>query len=166
MTRSSVDYPDAGPLLVAATPFFGHLGIDYESVSQTQAVARMPDDPALGNHVGTQHACAIFTVAEAASGGAFVGALADHMAGIRFVARGGEVRYLKPARGELRAVGRLAESPEEILARLEAEGRIDVRGEVEVLDAEGTKVAETSFTYHVRPGAPTAPREPNEIGTQ
>ena len=41
----------------------------------------LPEADNLNNHVGSQHAGALFSAGEAASGGAFVGAFAERMGG-------------------------------------------------------------------------------------
>lgn len=70
------------------------------------ATIRLPDDPRLSNHVGSQHAGGLFTAAEAASGGAFISVFADRMAEIRPLARSAGIEYEKLAKGPIDARGR------------------------------------------------------------
>ena len=51
--------------MLQAIPFNGHLGIEITEVSDGTSVVRLPEAPYLHNHVATQHAGALFTVAEA-----------------------------------------------------------------------------------------------------
>ena len=59
----------------------------------------LPQEDHLHNHVGSQHAGALFSAGEAASGAAFVGAFAEHMGDITPLARNAEISYLKLAKG-------------------------------------------------------------------
>ena len=63
--------------MTQAVPFAGHLGLEITSIAEGEAVVRLPERPELTNHVGSQHAGALFTVAETASGAAFVAAFAE-----------------------------------------------------------------------------------------
>lgn len=45
------------------------LELEYLEMGPGTATVRLPERPELGNHVGAQHAGALFTAAEAASGG-------------------------------------------------------------------------------------------------
>src|ERR1700761_3444157 len=62
--------------MALAVPYIGHMGIEVTELSEGEATALLPDRPELHNHVGSQHAGALFGVAETASGAAFVGAFA------------------------------------------------------------------------------------------
>ena len=69
-----VDFDAIAQGMTQAVPFAGHLGLEITSISEGEAVVRLPERPELTNHVGSQHAGALFTLAETASGAAFVGA--------------------------------------------------------------------------------------------
>jgi hypothetical protein len=103
--------------------------------------------------VGSQHAGALFAAGEAASGAAFVGAFAEHMAGITPLARSAEIAYLKLASGPITARGTLGEDKAALLDRLDAEGRIEFPIAVEMADDEGQKVADMTVHWHVRRNA-------------
>src|ERR1700761_8811407 len=62
--------------MALAVPYIGHMRIEVTELSEGEATALLPDRPELHNHVGSQHAGALFGVAETASGAAFVGAFA------------------------------------------------------------------------------------------
>ena len=78
----SIDYEALAKGMAAAVPFNSHLGLEYVSIGPGEAVVRLPDDEALRNHVGSQHAGGLFSAGEAASGGAFVGTFAERMGDI------------------------------------------------------------------------------------
>lgn len=148
-----MDYAAVAQGLQQAIPFNTHLGLEVVEVGDGVGVVRLPDDERLSNHVGSQHAGGLFAVAEAASGGAFVGAFAEHMAGITPLAKSAEISYLKLARGPITASATLAADKHELLARLESEGRIEFPVTVELSDEQGTRVAEVTVHWHVRRNA-------------
>ena len=99
-------------------------------------MARLPDREQLVNHVGTQHAGGLFSAAEAASGAAFAGVFAERMAEITPLARSARIDYLKLARGPIDATATLSEDGQELLDRLDADGRVEIPVAVSLSDAE------------------------------
>lgn len=148
-----MDYQAVAQGLQSAIPFNTHLGLEVVEVGDGFGVVRLPEDERLLNHVGSQHAGGLFSVAEAASGGAFVGAFAEHMAGITPLAKSAEIAYLKLARGPITATAKLAGDKGELLERLDSDGRIEFPVTVEMKDEGGTKVAEVTVHWHVRKNA-------------
>ncbi len=142
--------------MTEAVPFAGHLGLEITSVGAGEAVVLLPDRAELANHVGSQHAGALFTVAEAASGAAFVGAFAERLGEITPLARGAEISYEKIANGPIEATARLGVPREGALATLDAEGRVVFPCEVELADSEGRRVATATIQWHVRLNQPAA----------
>lgn len=148
-----MDFEAARAGLNQAIPFNGHLGIEITELAPGRGVARLPDDERLRNHVGSQHAGGLFSVAEAASGGAFVGAFAERMGDITPLARSAEISYLKLARGPITATATLDRDVAELFAALDADGRVEFPIRVELADQEGNQVAETTVSWHVRVNA-------------
>src|SRR3990170_4898431 len=109
--------------LSQAIPFNGHVGLELVEVGDGRGVVKLPDSPQLHNHVGSQHAGALFSAGEFASGGAFVGAFVEHMGSITPLARSAQIDYRKIAKGEITATGTLTESKESLLGHLDADGR-------------------------------------------
>ena len=136
--------------MTQAVPFAGYLNLDITEVSAGEATVLLPERPELLNHVGSQHAGALFTAAETASGAAFVGAFAERMGDVTPLARSAEIAYEKIAKGEITAKARLGVPAEEALATLDAEGKVEFPCEIELTDAEGTPVAAASVRWHVR----------------
>ena len=145
-----MDYDALRTALSGAVPFNGYLGLEVVEVGDGTAVVRLPDSDNLKNHVGSQHAGALFSAGEAASGGAFLGAFAEHMGGITALARSASVRYTKIASGAVDARGRLDADKDDLLSRLEADGRIEFSVEVELVDGDGNQVATMTVDWHVR----------------
>ncbi len=140
--------------MTQAVPFAGHLGLEITKVASGEATVVLPDRPELGNHVGSQHAGALFTLAETASGAAFVGAFAEKMGDVTPLAKSAEIAYEKIAKGPITAHGKLGVAREEALATLAAEGRVEFPCEVEMSDAEGNRVATATIHWHVRLNQP------------
>ena len=145
-----MDYEAVRAGMEAAIPYNNHLGLRYTEVAEGRGVVSLPEADNLKNHVGSQHAGALFSAGEAASGGAFVGAFAERMAGITPLARDAQINYLKLARGEITATATLSEPAAALLERLDADGKVEFPVEVELTDGEGVKVAEMTVNWHVR----------------
>jgi uncharacterized protein (TIGR00369 family) len=133
-----------------AVPYIGHMGIEVTAMADGEATALLPDRPELHNHVGSQHAGALFGVAETASGAAFVGGFAARMGDVTPLARSAQISYLKVARGPIEAKAKLGTPAADALAALDADGRVDFSVEVEMTDAEGTTVATATVDWNVR----------------
>src|ERR1700742_4775492 len=118
-------------------PFVGYLDLRIEEIAAGEATVVLPDKPELHNHVGTQHAGALFTVAETASGAAFVGVFAERMGEVRPLARSAEISYEKIAKGESKARATLGVPAEEALGKLDADGVVEFPCEIELSDAAG-----------------------------
>lgn len=141
--------------LTQAVPFAGYLGVEVTNVAAGEATVVLPERPELTNHVGSQHAGALFTVAEAASGAAFVGAFAERMGDVTPLARSAEISYEKIATGPIEAKATLGVPAEEALATLDAEGKVVFPCQIELTDAEGRRVATATVQWHVRLNKPS-----------
>jgi acyl-coenzyme A thioesterase PaaI-like protein len=140
--------------MTQAVPFAGYLGLEVASVAAGKATVVLPDSPELLNHVGSQHAGALFTAAEAASGAAFVGAFAERMGDVTPLARSAEISYEKIAKGPITANAELGVPKDEALATLDADGKVEFPCEVELSDADGNRVATATVHWHVRLNQP------------
>ncbi len=140
--------------MTQVVPFVGYLGLEIETLTAGEAVAVLPEKAELGNHVGSQHAGALFTVAETASGAAFVGAFAERMGEVRPLARSAEISYEKIAKGPIRARATLGVPAAEALATLDEKGVVEFPCEIELTDGEGEVVATATVRWHVRKNAP------------
>jgi acyl-coenzyme A thioesterase PaaI-like protein len=136
--------------MTMAVPFVGHLGLEITSISAGESVVLLPERTELTNHVGSQHAGALFTAAEAASGAAFVGAFAERIADVTPLAASAEIAYEKIANGPIEAHGKLGVAPAEALATLDADGKVEFPCEVVLADQAGTRVATATVHWHVR----------------
>jgi uncharacterized protein (TIGR00369 family) len=145
-----IDFDAIAKGMAMAVPYIGHMGIEVTEMSEGEATAVLPDRPELHNHVGSQHAGALFGVAETASGAAFVGAFAVRMGDVTPLARSAEISYVKVARGQVEAKAKLGVPADEALAALDKDGRVDFSVEVEMTDGEGDVVASATVDWNVR----------------
>src|ERR1700743_2712076 len=145
-----IDFDQVAKGSAVAVPYIAHVGIEVTEMSEGAATAVLPDRPELHNHVGSQHAGALFGVAETASGAAFVGAFAVRMGDVTPLARSAEISYVKVARGRVEAKAELTVPAAEALATLDADGRVDFSVEVELTDGEGDVVATATVDWNVR----------------
>ncbi len=155
--------------LQQAIPFNVHLGLEVVEVGAGTGVVRLPDDARLRNHVGSQHAGALFAAGEAASGAAFVGAFADVIGDVVPLAANARIDYRRIARGPIHATAQLEESAEGLLARLRDEGVVRFGVRVALTDGGGEIVAELMVDWHVEqrrsgaePAAQTGPGAPSD----
>jgi acyl-coenzyme A thioesterase PaaI-like protein len=141
--------------MTQAVPFAGFLGVEVTNLSAGEATALLPERAELKNHVGSQHAGALFTAAETASGAAFVGAFAERMGDVTPLARNAEISYEKIAKGPIEAKATLGVPADEALATLDAEGKVVFPCEIELTDADGQRVATATVQWHVRLNKPS-----------
>src|ERR1700760_3689495 len=125
-----IDFDQVAKGMAVAVPSIAHRGIEVTALSEGEATAVLPDRPELHNHVGSQHAGALFGVAETASGAAFVGGFAARMGDGTPLARPAHIAYVKVARGPIEAKAKLGTPAAEALATLDADGRVDFSVEV------------------------------------
>lgn len=150
----AVDYDAIAQGMTQAVPFAAYLGLEIVSVGPGEATVVLSERQELRNHVGSQHAGALFTAAETASGAAFVGAFAERMGDVTPLAKSAEVSYEKIAKGPIEARGKLAVLAEDALATLDAEGKVVFPCEIELFDASGQRVATATVQWHVRLNQP------------
>jgi len=146
----NVDFDAIAKGLAMAVPFAAHLDLEIAEVSAGEATVVLPQRPELNNHVGSQHAGALFTAAETASGAAFVGAFAVRMGDVVPLAKSAEIDYEKIANGPITATAELGVAAAEALATLDAEGKVEFPCEVELHDQAGNRVATATVHWHVR----------------
>ena len=128
---------------VADIPFNRFLGLRLNGSFLT-----LPADPKYQNHIGAVHASAQFSLAEAASGqwllAKFGDAAADYLAVVRHV----EVKYRRPALGELTAKAEVApEEAERFRDTLERRGRAAIEVHVQVFGADEGITLEAAFEW-------------------
>lgn len=145
-----MDFDALAAGMASAIPYNQHLGLEIAELAHSRAVVRLPDSQTLRNHVGSQHAGALFSAGEAASGGAFVASFAERLGDITPLAESAEITYKKIAKGPIDAVARLDADRDALLEQLDADGRVRFTVEVALQDGDGDVVAEMTVRWYVR----------------
>jgi acyl-coenzyme A thioesterase PaaI-like protein len=145
-----VDYEAIRAGMASAIPFNTHVGLEVVELAPGRGVVRLPDRAELRNHVGSQHAGALFAAGEAASGGALLGSFADRLSDITPLAEGAEIAYRKIARGTITATGTLSADPDALLDELDEEGTVRFTVDVDLANGAGDTVAQMSVRWYVR----------------
>jgi acyl-coenzyme A thioesterase PaaI-like protein len=145
-----MDYETMRAGMARLIPFNTHLGLETVELGPTRGVARLPEDDRLVNHVGSQHAGGLFSVAEWASGLALLGTFAEQLAEVTPLAESAEISYGKIARGPITATGRFGADRDDALAELEREGRVRFPVKVDLTNEAGESVAEVTVRWYVR----------------
>ena len=148
-----MDYEAVRAGLEQAIPFNRHVGLEILEAGPERGVVRLPEADHLKNHVGSQHAAALFAAAEAASGAAFVGAFADLLGDVTPLAKSAEIAYRRVARGPITATASVANA-EALRGELRESGRLEFPVRVALRDGEGNEVAEVTVSWHVRANQP------------
>lgn len=148
--RQSMIYEQIKRQAMENVPFARLAGVQVVEVGRGQGQTRLTQRPELCNHVGTLHAAALFALGETASGLAMAGALAPVILAVRPVASDARIRYLKPARGTITALGRVAGEPDALVRELQQQGKLRFEVTVALADEAGVQVAEMAVEWHAR----------------
>lgn len=135
--------------LGTTVPFASHTGVAVLSVGDGVATAELEQSPVTINHIGSQHAGALFTLAEAASGAAMIGALVDRVLDVRPLVRSARIDYRKVARGTITATATTTVAGSDLRDALDEHGRTDALVEVVLSDADGVEVATVSVDWAI-----------------
>lgn len=136
--------------LNSGVPFARFVGVEVVDLSSQGAAATLADRPETLNHIASQHAGALFTVAEAASGAAMVGALGDLTSQATPLVRSATIRYLKVARGAIQARASLSEPADDVRTRFASQGKADFAVVVALTDADDVEVATFTADWSLR----------------
>ncbi len=135
--------------LSQVVPFQNHVGVTLLEVGDGLASAQLEQRGETENHIQSQHAGAMFTLGEAASGAAMAGALAPVILQVRPVAAKANVAFVKIAKGTLSAHATTSRSGAELLAELESIGKVSFMVQVDIRDAGAETVAQMDIEWHV-----------------
>ncbi|QUJ77730.1 DUF4442 domain-containing protein [Sulfitobacter albidus] len=134
-----------------AVPYATHTGVELIRVADGEAEARMIQRPETENHIKGQHAGAMFTLGEAASGAAVAGALAPVILDMRPVAATAEITYKKFAQGTLTATARTSRPGTELMKEIKDAGKTAFDVDIELRDEAGDPVVEMRVNWYVSP---------------
>jgi acyl-coenzyme A thioesterase PaaI-like protein len=139
--------------LQTAVPYAAHNGVVLLDLDESGATAQLPQTASSVNHIATQHAGALFTLGEAASGAAMAGALAPVLMTIRPVTSDASIRYTKIAKGTITAHANIDSNNDELLTRIREDGKTSFRVNVRLTDDLGDEVANMQVQWHVSDSA-------------
>jgi acyl-coenzyme A thioesterase PaaI-like protein len=144
-----MDYEFIRSQLDKSVPFAKHAGVEVEKIEKGRATAYLPFRPEGLNHIGTQHAAALFTLGEVASGAAVAGAFAPVLLEVRPVAAEATIRFLSLAKGPVRAVASVTGDPGELMRSVKADGKATFRVNVALSSEDQRNVGEMTVDWHV-----------------
>ncbi|GGX46041.1 DUF4442 domain-containing protein [Tateyamaria omphalii] len=133
-----------------AVPFANHVGVELVEVGDGTGVAALDQRPETSNHIQTQHAGAMFTLGEAASGAALAGAFGPMIFQARPVASGASISYVKIAKGRLEAHAQTERPGPELVKELQEVGKTAFDINVDIRDGDGDTVVTMTVGWHVR----------------
>ena len=136
--------------LGGAVPFARHAGVKLSHVEEGLARAELEQTPTSIDHIGTQHAGALFALGETASGGAMAGTFADRILNVRPIAGEAQIRYTRLAKGRITAEARVAGAREVLIATLERDKKVSFDVAVTMSDDEGKEVATMRVSWTVK----------------
>ena len=132
-------------------PYNAMLGVRITEMDGGRAVGTLEARPEVGNHVGTVHAGAQFSLVEAASGAAVSSAFLDLLGHATPLAQGAELTYRRQAKGDVVAEATLSvEEIARVRADLDAQGRSRFEVRVTVTDSQGTLATEATMRWYIR----------------
>ncbi len=132
-----------------SVPFARHAGVEIESVDKGRASATLPFRPEGLNHIGTQHAAALFALGEAASGAAMAGAFLPILLEIRPVAAQAAIKFLAVAKGPVRAEAVVSGDADALVRAAKTDGKVQFPVVVTLTGEDQTKVCEMTVDWHV-----------------
>jgi acyl-coenzyme A thioesterase PaaI-like protein len=147
----TTDLSWVGATMRQTVPWVRTVGVSFDEVTPERAVLRLPDDPALRNHVDGPHAAMIFGVGETATGAVALAAFASVMERVTPLPVRSEIAYQRIARGPLTAVAVLARPAAEVLAELESGARPEFGVDVTITDGEGRETTRMTVVWTLRP---------------
>lgn len=145
-----MDMSEKGRALLEGLPFNQLIGMKVAQVGDGTGEARLPDRPEVKNHVGTQHAGALFTCAETAAGAAIVGAFGHMLGELTPLALTATIRYLKPAIGPISARAALVEAKSDVLAAYVRDGRAQCTVSVSLRNESDVEIGAMTIEWFLK----------------
>lgn len=132
---------------ITELPFNRFIGITQDG----DGILRLDQSHNLNNHVGTVHAGAQFTLAEASSGDFLMHRFPELAGKVVPVVRTSGIKFKKPATGTLRALASVSdEAADNFMGQFDKKGRALITVSVTVQDTEGTVTATAKYDWFVQ----------------
>ena len=142
-------YDHIKALFATQLPFVTHNFMAIDEIGPGTASARMPEREELKNHIGTQHAAALFGLGETASGAAMASAIGARLLEARVVAAGASIQYKKVAKGPIGAKAQVGRPVDEVTGEYDEAGKTVLDVLVSLRNAEDVEVASMTVSWHV-----------------
>ncbi|WP_299147543.1 DUF4442 domain-containing protein [uncultured Tateyamaria sp.] len=136
--------------LSQVVPFANHVGVEVVEVGDGTGITALDQREETSNHIQSQHAGAMFTLGEAASGAALAGAFGPMIFQARPVASGAAISYVKIAKGRLEAHASTDRPATDLLKEFDEVGKVAFDINVDIRNAEGDTVVTMTVGWHVR----------------
>jgi acyl-coenzyme A thioesterase PaaI-like protein len=151
----SIDSKALAQGLIAAVPFARTVGIEIVDVTvdgdAVRAVATLPDEERLHNHVAGPHAGALFALGETASGAVVMAAFGPHLALGTPLAVRADIAYAKLAKGPVRATATLGRPVADVIAELTAGERPVFPVSIEITREDEAVTTTMTVIWTIRP---------------
>lgn len=136
---------------VKATDLAYNRALDLrDAPAGAEHLLELPFAPLLRNHLGTMHAAAQFSLAEAASAECLQRNFGNRVGEVFAVVRAAEVKYRSPATGDLLAYGRPDDATRDhLVADLAGRGRTSAMILVDLKDRAGTLTFHGKFEWFI-----------------
>lgn len=139
-----------------SVPYAAHSGILLTELDIMGGTAQLPQTEYSVNHIASQHAGALFTLGETASGAAMAGVFAPILNSIRPVTSDASINYIKVAKGTITAHAKVVEDPADLFMKFQQHGRVSFKVNVLLTDESGIEVANMHVQWHVSDTSPRA----------
>jgi len=124
--------------------------IDIKVSTDKNYLLSLDDKIEYTNHLGTVHASALYSLAEATSGHFLMITFPEFNSGLIPVVRQVEVKYKKPTRGQVNSTAILIENTiDEIKEQLTARKRASLKLKIELFDSNKINVMSGNFEWFV-----------------
>lgn len=133
-----------------SVPFARHVGVRLTEIVDGAATAELDETPTSVNHIGSQHAGALFTLGETASGAAMAGLFSDRLLAIRPVTTQSSISYVKIAKGKIVAKARVDGDGAALKTALDRDGRVRFNVAVTLENGASAHVASMTVEWDVK----------------
>lgn len=137
-------------LISTTVPFAAHNGIEVTALSDGFAEARLSHSKPSSNHIGSQHAGALFAVGEVASGAAMAGAFSAVLPSVTPVAATANIQFCKLAQGTITAIASTTRPSKQLRAELSTDSKVAFDVDVRLLNDENNLVGTMSVNWNLR----------------
>lgn len=135
---------------VIEVPFNRFIGMERVAIAD-EVLLKLSDSPHYKNHLGTVHAGAQFSLAEACSGEFLLAHFQEEASSYLPVVRRVEIKYRKPATGEIYAKAQVSDDQfQKFLDTLHAKNRALLLIDVDVLDSNNVVTMSASIEWFVQ----------------